>query len=505
MGTFRINQLPEGSGSLTNDDIFIFMDDPTGNSITKKISLNKIVETNDPPVDNITYGRKNRTWVNMTSPANLQIRRGTLSEVNSITPLEGEPLWATDSKILRVGDGITQGGVPISFSESISTPTATITGSTPIYSRNAVLITLPKNIMTINGNVTTGTGPWVEGSWPPYNNQDFVDGRIVTISSNIEGLTGNLFSNMGTVTNLTSISLNNLKYINGNFLDSTTINSLTTLSLPEVVNITGNFGGLTANALTSFQMPNLTYLKYLFLTCSNLTSINLPLLTNIDYFNLTVNSLISLSLPSLKYIVTSTGGNFNISSSSITSISIPSIIAVGSAFSNTLTFTTPALQTLTLPSLGTWKNCGLNVSITNASLNQSSVDDLLATFAYMDGTNGTTSYGSPRSINISGGSSASPSNLGSVTTNGSNFVCSGTTCTVNLTSHGYSNGDVLRVSGITTATNANRYAVITVTNSNQFTYTISSQTATGAGTATIIKAGPNAKALVTRGVTLTTN
>jgi hypothetical protein len=476
----RIHQLPSSS-SITPDDVLVMVDNPDGTPVTKKILWKDV----DAPSGTITYGRRNNQWVDITSPANLQIRRGTLAEVNAITPLEGEPLWATDSKVLRMGDGITQGGVPISFSESIPALTTTITGSTPIYSRNAALITFPKNIMTINGNVLTGTA---------------------TISSNIEGLTGNLFSTMGTVTNLTSILLNNFKYINGNLFDSTTMNSLTTLSLPEIVHITGNFG-LTANALTSFQMPKLTYAKYLLFTGSNLTSISLPLLNTIDYFNLTANSLSSLSLPSLQYVVTSNGGNFNISSSSMTSISIPSIVAVGSSFSSTITFTTPVLQTLTLPSLGTWKSCGLNVSISNASLNQSSVDNLLATYEYMDGTNGTTSYGSPnaRSINISGGSSASPSNLGSITTNGSNFVCSGTTCTVNLTNHGYLSGDVLRVSGITTATNANRYAVITVTNSNQFTYTISSQTATGAGTATIIKAGSSAKALVTRGVTLTTN
>jgi hypothetical protein len=84
-------------------------------------------------------------------------------------------------------------------------------------------------------------------------------------------------------------------------------------------------------------------------------------------------------------------------------------------------------------------------------------------------------------------------------------VCAGTTCTVNWTGHGYATGDVLRISGITTATNANRYARITVVNANQFTYTITSQTATGAGTATVVKAGASANALVTRGVTLTTN
>lgn len=42
MSIIRVNQLPEGSGNLTNDDIFIFMDDPAGSGITKKISLSEI-------------------------------------------------------------------------------------------------------------------------------------------------------------------------------------------------------------------------------------------------------------------------------------------------------------------------------------------------------------------------------------------------------------------------------------------------------------------------------
>lgn len=35
----RINEFPEGSGSLTNDDMFLFMDDPSASGVTKKISL----------------------------------------------------------------------------------------------------------------------------------------------------------------------------------------------------------------------------------------------------------------------------------------------------------------------------------------------------------------------------------------------------------------------------------------------------------------------------------
>lgn len=42
MGIVRINELPEGSGNLTNDDLFIFMDDPSSGGVTKKISLSQI-------------------------------------------------------------------------------------------------------------------------------------------------------------------------------------------------------------------------------------------------------------------------------------------------------------------------------------------------------------------------------------------------------------------------------------------------------------------------------
>jgi hypothetical protein len=33
MGIKLINEFPEGSGSLSNDDVFLFMDDPTGDII----------------------------------------------------------------------------------------------------------------------------------------------------------------------------------------------------------------------------------------------------------------------------------------------------------------------------------------------------------------------------------------------------------------------------------------------------------------------------------------
>lgn len=38
----RLKDFPEGSGSLTSDDVFIFMDDPSGSGVTKKISLSQL-------------------------------------------------------------------------------------------------------------------------------------------------------------------------------------------------------------------------------------------------------------------------------------------------------------------------------------------------------------------------------------------------------------------------------------------------------------------------------
>lgn len=44
----------------------------------------------------------------------LQFRRGNSTEVNSVVPAPGEPLWNTQAQTLSVGDGATLGGIPIS-------------------------------------------------------------------------------------------------------------------------------------------------------------------------------------------------------------------------------------------------------------------------------------------------------------------------------------------------------------------------------------------------------
>lgn len=42
MPLVRINQLPDGSGTLSNDDILILMDNPSSGGTTKKISISEL-------------------------------------------------------------------------------------------------------------------------------------------------------------------------------------------------------------------------------------------------------------------------------------------------------------------------------------------------------------------------------------------------------------------------------------------------------------------------------
>jgi hypothetical protein len=207
-------------------------------------------------------------------------------------------------------------------------------------------------------------------------------------------------------------------------------------------------------------------------------------------------NLNSVSLQSLEEV----GGSITFNAlNSLSSLSLNNLKSCGN-----LTVTNNAfLSSVTLPSAGILKNIG-NVSFANNALTQTSIDHIISTLVSLDGNNNTTLFGSGKTVNLTGGSNASPSSISTTTTAGSNFVCSSTTCNVNWTNHGYSTNDVLFISGITMATNANKYALITVIDSNRFTYPITPQNATGQGTATVKKANNNIKTLVTRGVILTT-
>ena len=70
----------------------------------------------------------------------LQIRRGLEADRSSITPLEGELIYVTDTKVVYVGDGTTAGGVLVSGD--------VVDDTTPQLGGN----------LDLNGNNITGTG-----------------------------------------------------------------------------------------------------------------------------------------------------------------------------------------------------------------------------------------------------------------------------------------------------------------------------------------------------------
>ena len=74
------------------------------------------------------------------------------------------------------------------------------------------------------------------------------------------------------------------------------------------------------------------------------------------------------------------------------------------------------------------KNIGGNVTITGAALNQASVDGILVSLAALDGTNGTTAWSS-KTVNLSGGTSSTPSATGIAAT--ATLVGRGCTVTTN--------------------------------------------------------------------------
>lgn len=59
----------------------------------------------------------------------LRLRRGTNADRTTITPVQGEPIYTTDTKKLYVGDGTTAGGVVIGGTMSIDTQDFTASGT----------------------------------------------------------------------------------------------------------------------------------------------------------------------------------------------------------------------------------------------------------------------------------------------------------------------------------------------------------------------------------------
>jgi hypothetical protein len=387
-----------------------------------------------------------------------------------------------------------------------STTPLTITKTGAFFDNFPIYFEAPRPVY-VGGSIITSLGKWINS----FVYTDIVNSGSLTALSfdDLVGVVGVL--TIGSSNAMVTLAFPALKHVIGaiSLSGMAALNSLNLSGLISTgagVTIQGNYGaGFTSLDLHSLQAVGAT-LSIFGITA--ITSIDLSALTDVgNGLSLTGDTaLLAVSLPNLKNVL----GNISfLTSNALTSISMPALVHLGASLTGASTTT---LTSLVFGTAGILKHVGSGgPAFAGCALNQTSVDRMLAVMVTLDGTNGTTKFAG--TINMSGGTSLAPTFTGATGTKaGSAFVGVTTTCTVTWVAHGFSTGDMITVTGITTLTNANRTAVITVDTPDQFHYTIVTQTATGAGTATY-KLEPSASTegyankqrLVIQGATVTTN
>lgn len=124
MSIKKINQFPDGNGNLTNDDLFIFMDDPSGSGVTKKISLNQISSA-------IGGGGSSTTVVQLGSVSgtiNTDASLGNIFDVTLIASgILANPINGNDGQTLRWRITYGGSGIPLSLGSGFRIPNSATT------------------------------------------------------------------------------------------------------------------------------------------------------------------------------------------------------------------------------------------------------------------------------------------------------------------------------------------------------------------------------------------
>lgn len=201
-----------------------------------------------------------------------------------------------------------------------------------------------------------------------------------------------------TVDGLTALHFGAVQIVSIEDLSST---SLTTLDFGDATVLMGGAGG-TLNAVTTFTADALEKVTGNWhMTFGALTTMSLPTLRSGE-LSFIANALTTLSLPAYE---DDNGGGMDFTANTLVTLGFPVIVRSG----YNITITAASLQNLTFGA--TLKSIAGDVSIFGAALTQSSVNGVLVRLAALDGTGGTTSYDN-HTINLSGGTSASPSGAG---------------------------------------------------------------------------------------------
>ena len=218
-------------------------------------------------------------------------------------------------------------------------------------------------------------------------------------------------SDLPAVTSLTLNGATVIVYLNG----LPALPSLSTLSTSFEAYLTDNQFGTTG--ITTVSAPNATTFKWYDNRGSNIATVlesaSAPLATDI-YFRTANEGIItelspfaSADFPSVTYVY-----RMKIRNCSITTLDLSTVITYDTG--DVLVIDkNPYLTSLTLGTIGTLKTIGGDtVYLSNNALTETCVNNVLALLVSLDGTNGTTEFGSGKTLELQGGTNAAPTGQG---------------------------------------------------------------------------------------------
>jgi hypothetical protein len=197
-----------------------------------------------------------------------------------------------------------------------------------------------------------------------------------------------------------NVTMNALLY--ANFLDvSTCTSSANTVTMNNAIAL----GGFKFNG--TLVAPSLTHINGQ-LTCD--VAANIPSLAAIQYIH-SISLLTNLPT-SFTPAWTEIGGAIGGSSTSITSVDLTAVQRIGmygNASVVSVQITMPNLAAFSMPNI---KAIGGNFQVSGGKLPQANIDAILARLVALDGTAGTTLYTGAKTVNLTGGTNATPSAAG---------------------------------------------------------------------------------------------
>jgi hypothetical protein len=227
---------------------------------------------------------------------------------------------------------------------------------------------------------------------------------------------------------LTTLSFPVLSQVASNFAP-TTLASLVTMSFPALEVIGLSFSPTTMAALTSMSFPVLTNVGSNFnpSTMAALTTFSFPELQSIGsaFSPTTMASLVTINLPALEIIV---GAASITNMAALTTVDLPAMVEYGS----TIDFHTGNgnLANCVLGTNGTLLSiAGATINISGQKLTAAAVNAILSLLVSLNGSGGTTLWGSGKTLTINGGTNAAPTGQG--ITDKATLIARGATVTTN--------------------------------------------------------------------------